>query len=44
MTSKLFRRNGYQTISMRDIAAAVGMKSCSLYYYYESKEACLLPF
>lgn len=41
MTSELFRRNGYQATSMRDIAAAVGMKSGSLYYYYESKEALL---
>jgi Transcriptional regulator len=41
MTSELFRKNGYQATSMRDIAAAVGMKSGSLYYYYESKEALL---
>lgn len=41
VTSELFRKNGYQTTSMRDIAAAVGMKSGSLYYYYESKEALL---
>lgn len=41
VTSELFGRNGYQATSMRDIAAAVGMKSGSLYYYYESKEALL---
>lgn len=41
VTSELFRRNGYQATSMRDIAAAVGMKSGSLYYYYDSKEALL---
>jgi Transcriptional regulator len=41
VTSDLFRRNGYQATSMRDIAKAVGMKSGSLYYYYESKEALL---
>jgi len=41
VTSDLFRRNGYQATSMRDIAAALGMKSGSLYYYYESKEALL---
>lgn len=40
-TSELFRTNGYQATSMRDIAAALGMKSGSLYYYYESKEALL---
>lgn len=41
VTSDLFQRNGYQATSMRDIAAAVGMKSGSLYYYYDSKEALL---
>jgi len=41
VTSDLFRRNGYQATSMRDIAAALGMKSGSLYYYYDSKEALL---
>ena len=41
ITAALFRRKGYQATSMRDIAAAVGMKSGSLYYYYESKEALL---
>ncbi|GAA0333304.1 TetR/AcrR family transcriptional regulator [Sphingomonas oligophenolica] len=41
VTSDLFRRKGYQATSMRDIATAVGMKSGSLYYYYESKEALL---
>ena len=41
VTADLFRRNGYQATSMRDIATAVGMKSGSLYYYYASKEALL---
>jgi len=41
VTSDLFRRNGYQATSMRDIANAVGMKSGSLYYYYDSKEKLL---
>ena len=39
--TELFRKGGYQATSMRDIAAAVGMKSGSLYYYHESKEALL---
>jgi AcrR family transcriptional regulator len=41
VSSALFQKKGYQETSMRDIAAAVGMKSGSLYYYYESKEALL---
>ena len=41
VTSELFRTKGYQETSMRDIAAGAGMKSGSLYYYYESKEALL---
>lgn len=41
VTSELFRTKGYKATSMRDIAAAVGMKSGSLYYYYDSKEALL---
>jgi len=41
VSSDLFRRNGYQATSMRDIANAVAMKSGSLYYYYDSKEALL---
>ncbi|WP_253345084.1 TetR/AcrR family transcriptional regulator [Sphingobium sp. OAS761] len=41
VTSDLFRRNGYQATSMRDIATALGMKSGSLYYHYDSKEALL---
>lgn len=41
VSSSLFQRNGYLATSMRDIAAAAGMKSGSLYYYYESKEMLL---
>jgi len=41
VTAELFHRKGYLSTSMRDIAAAAGMKSGSLYYYYESKEALL---
>ena len=41
VSSDLFQRNGYLATSMRDIAAAAGMKSGSLYYYYESKEMLL---
>jgi AcrR family transcriptional regulator len=41
VSSNLFQKKGYHETSMRDIAAAAGMKSGSLYYYYESKEALL---
>jgi AcrR family transcriptional regulator len=41
VSSDLFQRNGYLATSMRDIATAAGMKSGSLYYYYESKEMLL---
>ena len=41
VSAELFQRSGYLATSMRDIAAAAGMKSGSLYYYYESKEKLL---
>jgi AcrR family transcriptional regulator len=40
-TALLFARKGYLATSMRDVAANLGMKSGSLYYYYDSKEALL---
>jgi AcrR family transcriptional regulator len=35
----LFRRKGYAEVSLREIAQAVNMKTGSLYYHFESKEA-----
>jgi AcrR family transcriptional regulator len=35
----LFRQHGYAAVSLRDIAAAVGMKTGSLYYHFDSKES-----
>ena len=35
----LFRQQGYAAVSLRDIAEAVGMKTGSLYYHFNSKES-----
>jgi AcrR family transcriptional regulator len=37
----LFRRQGYAAVSMRDIAEAVGLKTGSLYYHFDSKESLI---
>lgn len=37
--ARLFCARGYASTSLRDIAAATGMKAGSLYYHFESKEA-----
>ena len=39
--AKLFRRKGFGGTSTRDIAAAVGMRSGSPFYHFESKGALL---
>lgn len=40
-STKLFALKGYGCVSMRDIAKAVGIKTSSIYYYYESKDALI---
>ena len=35
----LFRERGYASVSLRDIAEAVNMKTGSLYYHFSSKES-----
>ena len=37
--ARLFRVDGYAAVSLRDIAAACGMKAGSLYYHFASKDA-----
>lgn len=39
--ARLFRQQGFAATSTRDIAAAVGMRSGSPFYHFESKEALL---
>jgi len=39
--ARLFRRQGFDATSTRDIAAAVGMRSGSPFYHFESKSALL---
>ncbi len=39
--ARLFRRNGFDATSTRDIAAAVGMHSGSPFYHFKSKDALL---
>ncbi|MGI4952154.1 MAG: TetR/AcrR family transcriptional regulator [Janthinobacterium lividum] len=40
--ARLFRQYGYAAVSMRDIAAACGIKAGSLYYHFPSKEQIVL--
>jgi AcrR family transcriptional regulator len=37
----LFAENGFDAVSMQDIANAVGIKKASLYYYFQSKDQIL---
>jgi TetR/AcrR family transcriptional regulator, cholesterol catabolism regulator len=39
--ARLFRQQGFSATSTRDIAAAVGMRSGSPFYHFESKDALL---
>ncbi len=39
--TEVFRENGYEGASMRDLSRATGMSLAGLYYYFESKERLL---
>lgn len=39
VAESLFTEQGYQAVSIRDIAQAVGVTSAALYYYFPNKEA-----
>lgn len=41
VAAQLFRQRGFHGASTRDIAAAAGMQSGSIFYFFESKEAIL---
>ncbi|KGG82969.1 TetR family transcriptional regulator [Comamonas thiooxydans] len=41
VAAQLFRQRGFHGTSTRDIAAAAGMQSGSIFYFFESKEAIL---
>lgn len=41
VAASLFLERGYKATSLREIAAAVGMKAGSLYYHFASKEVLL---
>ncbi len=36
--ARILRRNGYKATTLRDIAAAVGIKAGSIYYHFASKD------
>ena len=38
---RMFADQGYESVSMRNIAAAVGIRAASIYNHYESKETLL---
>jgi TetR/AcrR family transcriptional regulator, cholesterol catabolism regulator len=40
--AKLFRSKGYERTTVRDLAAAVGIQSGSIFHHYKSKEEILL--
>ena len=42
LSAPLFARNGYDGVSMRDVAAAVGLTQAALYYHFADKDQLYL--
>jgi len=42
IATRLFAANGFSAVSMKDIAKAVGIKTSSIYYYYEDGKDALI--
>ena len=41
---QLFRTQGFDSTTMRDIAAALGMSLGAAYYYFETKESIVAAY
>src|ERR1035438_1201457 len=41
---RVFRERGFQTATMREIAAAAGVAVGAAYYYFDSKDALVMAF
>ena len=42
IAARLFREQGYGSVSLRKIAEAAGIKAGSIYYHFGSKEALVM--
>jgi len=42
LSASLFARHGYEGVSMRDVAAAVGLTQAALYYHFSDKDQLYL--
>lgn len=42
LSAPLFAQNGYDGVSMRDVAAAVGLTQAALYYHFADKDQLYL--
>lgn len=42
LSASLFAQNGYDGVSMRDVAAAIGLTKAALYYHFADKDQLYL--